>query len=395
MGEVFLAEHRELGREFVVKVLHEELARDAQLVDRMRVEAQALGRLNHPNVVAVMGFGATQDQRPYLVMERLKGRTLEEELRARGRLPLFEAVDLMRQLLLGLEAAHSIGLVHRDIKPANLFLCGAPAGGRELKVLDFGVARVLPNAPTGAPQPLTLETEVGVLMGTPRFASPEAALGLRVDTRADIYSAALVFYVMLAGRGPFDHVESTAFMLAAHAHDEPAPPSRFAEELIPAAVDQLVLRGLRKDPEQRFQTALEFRTELERAAHNVPRPINSATTAALTLTEADLAQLLHAAPAPAGTLLSRDGHGPVLLRARESTPPSPRPESVPSVHLDTTRFNPMPTSTLVSQATEELTSSNAPRNDARAASTMSLLSMLIGVVVAVLTALTVSSLLRL
>lgn len=151
MGEVFVVEHRELGREFVAKVLHAELASDARVVDRMRVERQALGRLSHPHIVSVIDSASLSDGRPFFVMELLRGRTLAEELRERGKLPVYEAVRFACELLSALAASHGIGVVHRDIKPANLFICALPNGSRHLKVLDFGIARVLPGGPRGRP----------------------------------------------------------------------------------------------------------------------------------------------------------------------------------------------------------------------------------------------------
>ena len=236
MGEVFVVEHLELGRDFVAKVLHAEFASDPRVVDRMRVERQSLGRLSHPHIVSVVDSGTLKDGRPFFVMERLRGRTLAEELRERGKLPVYEAVRFTCELLSALAA-------------------------------------VLPDAPAAAPLPLALPTEVGVMLGTPRFASPEAAVGHRVDTRADLYGAALVLYLMLAGRGPFDHHAGAASVMAAHIRDDPAPPSDYAVEPIPYPLDQVVLRGLRKAPNERFQTASEFKTELESTVALLRKPL--------------------------------------------------------------------------------------------------------------------------
>ncbi len=273
MGEVFVVEHRELGRDFVAKVLHAEFASDPRIVDRMRVERQALGRLNHPNVVSVVDSATLKDGRPFFVMERLRGQTLAEELRERGKLPVYEAVHFACELLSALAATHQIGIVHRDIKPANLFICTLANGSRCLKVLDFGIARVLPDAPAAAPLPLVLPTDVGVMMGTPRFASPEAAVGQRVDTRADVYAAALMLYLMLAGRGPFDHRAGAASVMAAHVSDDPAPPSKYAAEPVPYPLDKAVLRGLRKNPAERFQSAGDFQSELEGTVALLRKPL--------------------------------------------------------------------------------------------------------------------------
>jgi serine/threonine protein kinase len=267
MGELIVAEHVELGREFVVKLLHQRLAFDPQLVDRLRVEAQSLGRLSHPNVVSVVGFGHAADGRPYIAMEYLRGRTLSEELGIR-RFPTAEAVFYARRILSALGAAHAIGIIHRDIKPDNIMLAERPEG-IVLKVLDFGMARVLPGVSTAAPSPLSYPTDTGVVVGTPRFVSPEAARGEEVDARADLYSAGLVLFVMLAGRGPFDHLKGTDRLLSAQAEIEPEPPSRFADVPIPAELDAVVLKALAKRPEDRFQTAAEFERELERIAEQL------------------------------------------------------------------------------------------------------------------------------
>ena len=148
MGEVFEAEHTGLRRRVVVKLIRENLADSAQYVDRMRLEAQTLAAISHPHVVAVLDVGKTPDDRMFIVMEKLVGRTLDDELDARGLLPVDEAVTLVRQILDGLDAAHTLGVVHRDIKPANLFLCDVPRGPRVLKILDFGIAKVLRSRPS-------------------------------------------------------------------------------------------------------------------------------------------------------------------------------------------------------------------------------------------------------
>jgi eukaryotic-like serine/threonine-protein kinase len=272
MGEVFLVEHRQLARPFVAKVLHAHLAAHPQVVDRLRLEAQTLGRINHPNIVSISGFGTTSDGRPFLVMEYLRGRTLRAELVKRGTLPVDEAIFCVSELLAGLSAAHALGIVHRDIKPDNIFLAELPTGGRVLKILDFGIARVLPDASRAAPLPLALPTESGAVIGTPRFLSPEAAQGQRVDARADLYAAALVLYICLAGRGPFDHLDSAQDVLSAHANETPSAPSHHSPMTVPAELDHVVMRALAKNPEARFQTALEFRAELARlvAGHGPP-----------------------------------------------------------------------------------------------------------------------------
>ena len=270
MGEVFLVEHRELQRQFVAKVLHQRFANDERLLDRMRVEAQTLGRLDSPHIVSVSAVGMTQDGRPFIVMERLIGRTLAAEIEARGSLPPREAIDYVLQLLMGLEAGHALGIVHRDIKPDNLFLVDLPDGRRLLKVLDYGIARVLPGPDENAPAPLAWPTETGLVVGTPRYVSPEGALGEKVDERADVYAAGLILYLLLAGRGPFDHLRADAQILAAHVNIAPLAPSA-ARGIAPATewhpyLDDVTLCALRKSPEARFRSAAEFLAILQRFA---------------------------------------------------------------------------------------------------------------------------------
>ena len=282
MGEVYLVEHRELGKRFVAKILHKRYGSDPRLIDRMRVEAEALGCLNHPNIVTVTGFDTTAEGRPFIVMEQLRGRNLASELEVRRSLPVAEALAHAREALSALGAAHGAGIIHRDIKPENLFLHDPPGGRRILKVLDFGVARVLPGVSVDSPRPLANPTETGVVVGTPRFVSPEGAIGRRVDERADIYSLGLILYAMLAGRGPFDHIKSDELVLTAHASDEPEPPSRFAERPIPVELDRAVLKALSKEPEQRFASAAEFDEALAAIGarpHDTPVPTNESNVA--------------------------------------------------------------------------------------------------------------------
>ena len=143
MGEIVEAEHTTLRRRVIVKLLGAQFEDSEEYADRMRLEAQALAAASHPNVVAILDVGKTREGRAYVAMEKLVGRTVAEELEARGFLPVAEAVALARQLLDGLDAAHGAGVVHRDIKPANLFLCDAKRGPRVLKILDFGVAKIV------------------------------------------------------------------------------------------------------------------------------------------------------------------------------------------------------------------------------------------------------------
>jgi serine/threonine-protein kinase len=263
-SEVFLVEHWELGREMVAKVLHTSLVDDARELDRVRLEATTFARLDHPNVAQISDFRHAADGRPFLVVEHLQGRSLGDELAERGALGLFDALDFAHQALSGLAAAHALGIAHRDVNPHNLFLAKDRQGALTLKVRDFGLARVLPSAPGTAPQPLSVRTESGAVFGSPRYLSPEAARGQRVDHRADLYAVTLILYEMVAGCGPFDRLPD---VLAAHRCAEPPPPSQLSEQPIPIELDAVIQRGLRKEPGERFQTARELQQELERLWH--------------------------------------------------------------------------------------------------------------------------------
>lgn len=257
MGEVLEAEHVTLKRRVVVKLLLPAFAKDAGMADRLRLEAQAAAALGgHPNIVEVLDFGKTPAGRPYLVMERLVGRTLRQELRARGPLPVVEALGFTRQLLVGLSAAHRAGLVHGDIKPDNLFLCERGEGReRTLKILDFGIVKITAPSTEHGPGPLAFPTAEGAAMGTPRFFAPEQAQGRLVDSRADLYAVGCVLFWLLTGQDPFQHRLGLFPLLYAHVHEPPSPPSAVARQPISTALDRLVVRALAKKPEDRFCNA--------------------------------------------------------------------------------------------------------------------------------------------
>jgi eukaryotic-like serine/threonine-protein kinase len=238
MGSVYEVEHLELGKRFVLKALLSDLALREDLVARLRNEQRALGRLEHPNIVAVTDAGATSGNVPYFVMERLDGETLAQRLRRVRRLSPVEALRTANGVLEGLTAAHEIGVVHRDIKPPNIFL----AGGSRPKILDFGVAKIADAR--GA------ITARGVAVGTPRYMSPEQASGESVDGRSDLYAVGLILFEMITGAGPFDDARDANEMLLAHLGRVPARLSARAPNITPE-LDGLVASLLAKDPDSR------------------------------------------------------------------------------------------------------------------------------------------------
>lgn len=321
MGEVFLVQHRATGRRVVAKLIHAKLAADPRLMERLRIEAQSLAELDHHHIVRILGLDKTRTHRPFIVLEHLQGRTLADELKQAGRPHVLEALSFASHLLSAVAAAHEKGLVHRDIKPDNIFLCSMEDGRRFLKLLDFGVVRVMPGSEAVRPMPLDLRTNTGVVVGTPRYVSPEGAMGEEVDPRADLYSVGLVLYAMLVGRGPFDHLEGDERLLHAHALEAPEPPSRYSLEPIPPELDRAVLKALAKDPNDRFQTADEFQACLIQIADSVTRPAGWLETLAF-----DASGMLNstapAAPASAPSL--------PVAREAASEPAATTPSAAPA-----------------------------------------------------------------
>lgn len=261
MGVVVEAEHRTLGKRVAIKVLAniDGEAPSEKEEDRLRVEAETLARIANPHVLDVTDLGRSPGGQLYVVMELLRGRSLADELKSRGRLSAPEAAGFALHVLRGLAAAHAIGVIHRDLKPANIYLCDAvgtvspsdPLSGRKARVLDFGVAKVLGAAegPRGPVHP----TAEGMVLGTPRYLTPEHLGVSPVDQRTDIYGVGLLLYVMLTGRGPFDDERGMAGFARAAAYDTPPPPSSLAP--LPAGLEAVVLRCLEKQKEARYPSA--------------------------------------------------------------------------------------------------------------------------------------------
>jgi serine/threonine protein kinase len=263
MAEVFEAFDVLLDRRVAVKVLREGLARDARFLARFRREARAAAALSHQNIVGVHDFG-TQDDRPYLVMELVPGRTLAQALRAEGRLDPTRAAAIGEQIAAALAVSHAHGIVHRDISPGNVML--TPDG--RVKVLDFGIARAMAWTPvTGSPQ----------AHGTAAYLSPEQARGLAADERSDVYALGVVLYEMLTGRPPFSG-ESAAELCFRHVHEAPLRPRVVAPD-VPEAFERAVLRCLSKDPAARYVRAGDLRWELGHLRGGGPSAL--ATLAAL------------------------------------------------------------------------------------------------------------------
>ncbi|MGE0871914.1 MAG: protein kinase [Kofleriaceae bacterium] len=265
MGLVYRAEHTQLGRPAALKMLLPQFSSDPTIVQRFFNEARAASAIDHPGIVEVYDFGTHSDGRAYIVMPLLKGESLEQRL-SRGVLPAAMAASVAAQVAAALSAAHHRGIVHRDLKPDNIFLVpnDLMPGGVQVKLLDFGIAKLADDRVTG------VKTQTGALMGTPAYMSPEQCMGRTdLDHRTDLYSMGCILFHALCGRPPFISDQGAGMMIASHLRD-PAPHPRTVNPTVPDALSTIVLRLLEKDPAARFQTADELRTTLATAGAIAP-----------------------------------------------------------------------------------------------------------------------------
>ena len=261
MAEVYLARDQLLDRPVAVKVLFAEYARDPNFVERFRREAQSAANLNHPNIVAIYDWG--QERGTYfIVMEYVRGRSLRDVVQANGPFSPRRTAEIGAEIAGALEFAHRNGVVHRDVKPGNVLIT---ADG-DVKVTDFGIARA------GASEALT---QTGAVMGTAMYFSPEQAQGHAVDGRSDVYSLGVVLYEMVTGQPPFQG-ESPVAVAYKHVREEPSPPSTRAPDL-PPDLERIVLTAMAKNPDSRYQTADDLRTDLLRFVRGQP-PIGGPVT---------------------------------------------------------------------------------------------------------------------
>ncbi len=249
MGVVYRGERVKLGRAVAIKFLHASLADDPARRQRFEIEAMAMARLDHPHCAQVIDTGI-HEQMPFVVMDFIRGVTLREVL-DRGALDPRRAVALMRQILAGLAHAHEIGIVHRDVKPANVMLTDRTLIGEQVRILDFGLARLREgNAGITA----------GMVIGTPAYMSPEQCKGGVIDARVDVYACGVLLYEMLTGHKPYEHAEPLE-ILRMQIH---SPPPRLPE--LPS-LDAVISRALAKDPDERYATATEMHAALDAAVN--------------------------------------------------------------------------------------------------------------------------------
>ena len=280
MSEVHLARDLRLHRDVAIKVLRADLARDPSFYLRFRREAQNAAALNHPAIVAVYDTGEAETPTgplPYIVMEYVDGVTLRDIVHTEGPMPTQRAIEVIADACQALNFSHQHGIIHRDVKPANIMISKTGA----VKVMDFGIARALADA--GNPV-----TQTAAVIGTAQYLSPEQARGVKVDARSDVYSLGCVLYEILTGEPPFvgDSPVAVAYQ---HVREDPVPPSERHSGISPE-LDAVVLKALAKNPENRYQTAAEMRTDLVKV-HSGETP-----DAPKILTDAERTSFLSATP---------------------------------------------------------------------------------------------------
>jgi eukaryotic-like serine/threonine-protein kinase len=262
MGIVYRGEHTMLGSPAAIKVLLPQFTRDTEVVDRFFTEAKATSAIRHPGIVQVFDFGRLDSDRAYLVMELLRGEDLTGFLGRRRVLDAPLAAQIMLQLLSALEAAHVHGVIHRDIKPDNIYLVrdtSAP-GAIRVKILDFGIAKLMPQQ-QGESRPRT--TKENTILGTPAYMAPEQCRsGVDIDARADLYAAGCILFEMVTGRPPFV-ADNAAETMAMHVYEAP-PRVRDFVPAMPLELDNLIAKMLAKSPADRTPSAAWALAALER-----------------------------------------------------------------------------------------------------------------------------------
>jgi serine/threonine protein kinase len=260
MGVVYKAMDVQLERPVAIKMLTPELSHNPEIVERFRTEARAQANLNHVNLATLYAF-LVHEGNAFIAMEFVEGENFEQLIRRRGPLPVEDAIPWFKQALLGVGAAHRMGIVHRDIKPTNLML------NRQgiVKVMDFGIAKVV--GVRGA-------TRTGMQLGTPAYMSPEQIQGRTIDVRTDIYALGITLYQMLSGHVPFE--EGSDFEIMRHQVSTPPPPMTNLHPYAPAGYQNVVTKAIEKNPEDRYRSVEEFGAALERP-ESVAAPVTAAT----------------------------------------------------------------------------------------------------------------------
>ena len=350
MGAVYLATHVIIGKQIAVKVLSPDYSRNPADVQRFLGEARAASLIRHDHVVDIADFGYTPQGQAYLVMEYLEGEDLSHTLQRDVRMGWFRVSNLIMQIGSALAAAHAKGIVHRDMKPENCFRVKREGDEDFIKVLDFGIAKIVDDRFKKGEHSLTIE---GGIIGTPEYIAPELCRGLKADTRVDIYALGIMMYRMLTGVVPFrTDTDNYMAVLSQHLTDLPRPLHEQAPDAqIPAKIEQIVLRALEKDPNKRYQTIEELIAVLREAQLTLtgasstglitglsrlprPRTVKRPPSMPLGLLLAFAALLVLGGGAIAWTVLGGVGEtqAPVADGSERVSPPSPPPVNPPPVN---------------------------------------------------------------
>ena len=336
MGSVWRGERVKLGRQVAIKIMHEQLPDELASRERFEREAKLMARLDHPNCVSVIDFGIHEGM-PFLVMELVKGTSLQQLMDREKRFDPARAVEILKQVLSGLAHAHELGIVHRDIKPANLMVGERTGIGLQVRILDFGLARF-----TDASTKLTM----GIVVGTPNYMAPEQCKGGQLDGRSDLYACGVILFELLTGRKPF--VSDDPYQIVRKHLTEPPPKLSdvVAEDF--GVFEPLVARALAKSPDDRFASAQDMSAALEAAlaarrsfAHAVPQAAPSPPSAPQVATASgwnvppEMAATASApvvAPAPVPVPVPAPASAPVPVPAPAPLPEarSPKPEARPA-----------------------------------------------------------------
>ncbi|WP_165988862.1 protein kinase domain-containing protein [Streptomyces sp. YIM 98790] len=325
MASVHLGYDTVLDRQIAVKTMHGELGRDESFRERFKREAQSVAKLTHTNIVSVFDTGEDLIDGlpvPYIVMEYVDGEplrgVLDADIRQYGAMPPDKALRYTADVCAALDISHEMGLVHRDIKPGNVMVTRRGV----VKVMDFGIARAMQSG-------VTAMTQTGMVVGTPQYLSPEQALGRGVDARSDLYSVGIMLFELLTGRLPFN-ADNPLAIAYAHVQEEPPAPSVF-NAAVPPALDALVARMLRKNPNERFPSAQAVKEECERLAATLSGAAPQITGAAPLQSGAAVSQTVFpqfggpTTPPPTGAGTPPPGGRSPYAPAAAATPPPTAP----------------------------------------------------------------------